>query len=295
MSKAWKYLVVSGVLVAGCTIERGDSVFEDQRFEDAASLPDVLPQEIPLGEGPGAGTMAGTWLKIHEASTCVLGQEQVATAFYLVDFEQEGPTLRERPRLCAIDLSPVLGMKPIVPLEVLESIEFADVDRGLISSLRRGGAYSSATEVGLWGVVLDNPMTDPLPTEPEADGIVDADDDGEPGVTLRIEGTDCRRYVAQRQIVRYTGVVTAPNQIDGHSATATDTAVLGASAGLCRVAPELEPNDAYSVFRLYRVDGAGGAFDADLNGDGEVSCDEISRYYEAAWTRRAPVNAHCQR
>lgn len=239
--------------------------------------------------------MDGTWLQIHEASTCVLGQEQVATAYYLVDFEQNGSALRERRRLCEIDLSPVLGMKPIVPAAVLENIDFVDVDQGLISALRPGGAYSSATEVGLWGVALDEPLTEALPTDPEAPQVIDADGDGDPGITLLIEGTECRRYVVQRQIVRYTGSVTAPNQIDGSSATATTTAVLGASASLCRVSPPLEPNDAYSVFRLYRVDGAGGAFNADTDGDGEVSCAEIAPFFDQAWSMRSPVQEHCQR
>ncbi|MFU8802556.1 MAG: hypothetical protein ACNA8W_01990 [Bradymonadaceae bacterium] len=280
---------------AGCALERGDSDFDDQLFEDTFTAPDVPLTSIPLGEGPGAGTMAGTWLHIHEASTCVLGQEQVATAYYLVDFEQDGATLRERRRLCEIDLSPVLGMKPIVPREVLESIDFVEVDRGLISTLRPGGAYSSATEVGLWGVRLDEPLTDALPTEPDDPKVVDADGDGDPGVTLLMEGTDCRRYVVQRQIVRYTGRVTTPNQLDGQSVTATDTAVLGATSGLCRVSPPLEPNDSYSAFRLYRVDGAGGAFNADADGNGEISCEEISPFLEQAWPIREPDHGHCGR
>lgn len=291
---------ISMIALGACELERGDSTFEDQQVFDAGfdidhdTDPDA--DVLDLGAGPGAGTMTGTWMLVHEASTCVLSQEQVTTAFYLVDIEQDGssPVLHERRRLCDMRLSAILGLTPVIPLSVLETIEFTDIDLGLISSLRPRAGYTSSTEVALWGVNLDDPLRDKLPEGPEDPAVFDADNDGEPGVTLLMEGTDCKRFVAQRQIVRYTGSLTTPNQIDGTSTTLTDTEVFSATKPLCAVNPPLEANDRHNRFRMVRIDGLGGSFNADKNGDEIITCAEIEPLLDLAWQRREADKKNCR-
>ncbi len=285
---------------SACELERGDSTFDDQEVFDAGmdtdNHDDPDADTLQLGDGPGAGTMTGTWMLIHEASTCVLSQEQVTTAFYLVDIEQDGdgPVLRETRRLCDMSLSAILGLTPVIPHKVLESIEFTELDLGLISSHDTRGSYASSTEVALWGVQLDDPLRDPLPSQPDDPAVFDADGDDQPGVTLLMEGTDCERYVIQRQIVRYTGNLTKPNQIDGSSTTLTDTQVFSATNVLCSVNPPLIANDRHNLFRMVRVDGLGGSFNADTNHDNIITCDEIAPLLDSAWQRRAANAQNCR-
>lgn len=273
-------LTVGGA-AAGCTIERGESDIDPQQVPDAIASDVPAEPDVGLGGGQGAGTMTGTWMLLHERSTCVeVGQpaEQLTRAVYRVDIEQSGQRLHEERELCDTSLTPVLGQSIEISNAVLETISFVDVDFGFISSLRDGGTYTSATEVALWGLdpaEIDDPVVDPISEEPgDGSAEIDADDDGEPGVSFMLEG-DCRRYTAQRQIIRYRGRFTTPNQIDGESTGHTDIIVYGSSRPICGIAPSVRSNDADSRFRMYRVDGKGGAFDADEDGNGEVSCEEI--------------------
>src|SRR5690554_1135273 len=117
-------------LIAGCQVERGQSTFEAQQIEDVG-LPEVgSSDDVGLGDGEGAGTLSGVWLQAHRASSCVLGQEQVSMGYYLVTIEEDGELLEEHRQLCALELSPVLGLRPVVPPAVIESIETPRIDRG---------------------------------------------------------------------------------------------------------------------------------------------------------------------
>lgn len=291
---------LSAALLGGCQIERGESSIPDQRVADAADL-DAEEMDgaegfddAGLGAGPGAGTMSGTWLLYHERSSCVITQEQLTHAVYLVDITQEGAILSEKRRLCDTRLSEVLGMQIRIPQVVLDAIDFVDVDHGMVSGLRRGDSYTSSTEVGLWGLDLENPMTDPIPTSAEDPQVVDTDEDGNPAVTLMV-GSDCARFQAQRQIITYHGTLTTPNQIDGQSAGVTDLVVYGGSDGFCTIAPPVESNDPHSRFRMVRIDGKGGAVNADLNGDGEISCEEAERLVPMVLEEREPDSSNCDK
>src|SRR5699024_8712292 len=120
---------------------------------------------------------------------------------------------------------------------------------GMVSTLRVGGSYVSSTEVGLWGLDLQEPVTGPIPESTEDPQVVDSDGDGHPAVTFEV-GSDCLRYQAQRQVVTYFGTFTTPNQIDGKSAGVTDLVVYGGSDGFCTIAPPVEANDSASRFRM---------------------------------------------
>ena len=274
-------LPVGSVGMFGCTVERGESEIEPQQVPDAISSDISVDEDVGLGGGQGAGTMSGTWVLIHERSTCVeVGQaaEQLTRAVYRVDIEQSGQRLHEQRELCDTSLTPVLGQSIEIPDAVLRTIAFVETDFGFISSLRDGGTYTSATEVALWGVGpegIEDPVVDPLSEEAEEGSAeIDADGDGQPGVSFVMEG-DCKRYTAQRQIIRYRGRFTTPNQIDGESTGHTDIVVYGSSKPICGIAPTVRSNDADSRFRMYRIDGRGGAFDADENGDEDISCQEV--------------------
>ena len=279
--------------LTGCTAERGTGEFEPQTFSDTR-VTDAGETSSTLGEGPGAGTMAGTWILVHERSSCVLGQEQVTLAKYRLEIEQNGPVVDETRRLCSTELTPILGLGVNIDEAVLESIEFADVDDGIVSTVRVGGTYSSSTEVALWGLDLDNPLTDPIPSDPEDPAVVDADGDENPGVTYVIGESGCERYNSQRQIFRFTGEFVKPNRIDGTSTGLTDLEVYGGSESSCAIAPEIVSNDAHSRFSMARIDGLGGSLNADTDGDGTISCEEINAIEQTLFEPREADNENCQ-
>ncbi len=289
--QGWLVSLVAVVFLAACGLEVGDPVFEDQTLENGGNGTDPTPGD-ELGGGQGAGTMTGTWLKLHLASSCVLNQEQLTWAYYLVDIEEDGVMLNEERRLCHLEMSPVLGFRPVASQAVLESIDFVILDQGYITSLLPGGSYVSATEVGLWGVDLEDPIGDTIPIDPEDEAVIDGDGDGNPGVSMKLEGSGCSRFMGQRQIISYFGTIMEPNDIRGSSATRTDIEVYGGTDTICELAPDVGPNDLHSIFRMVRVDGLGGAIDI-ADGD-EITCDHVEPYMELMWEEREPDRDNCR-
>ncbi|MEZ4460900.1 MAG: hypothetical protein R3E66_14485 [bacterium] len=281
-------------LVAGCSVERGASDWEPQQFSDAG--PDLMVGvDGGIGEGPGAGTMDGTWLLLHEGSTCVINAEQLTHAWYVVDIQQDDRVLTESRTICRVDLSPVLGLRVIIPPAAIDSIDFVDIDKGFVSDLRVGGSYSSSSELALWGLELANPVEDEVPGDATDPGVVDGDGDGQPGVTFNVENSTCQRFQGQRQIIRYSGKFDAPNSVIGTSVNLTDVKVYGSTEALCGIAPPVISNDNFSRFRMVRIDGAGGAINLDANADGTISCEEASQVFDQVMEFRAADNNNCKR
>lgn len=282
------------VLAAGCDIERGDSVWESQE-PGVSDGTDMGSEDFGLGEGPGAGTMSGTWLMLHEGSSCVLGDEQLTHAWYLIEIEQIGRSLEERRRICRVDLSPVLGLRVIIPEATRDAIQFIDYDRGLVSDLRVGGSYTSSLELALWGVELEDPISDELPSSAEDARVVDTDGDENPAVTFEIDGSSCLRFAGQRQAIQYSGTFETPNAIRGTSVNVTDVKAYGSTEVLCGIAPSIVSNDAQSKFRMLRIDGLGGTVDLDANNDGAISCEEAAPAFAAVMERRVADRERCRR
>ncbi len=290
-NRIWMLMAAAVVWSAGCGLEVEESTFEDQ--EVVGEEPNgEEPGSDELGAGSGAGTMSGTWMQIHVASNCVFGQEQVSSAIYVVDIETQGKALQEERKLCSLQMSPVLGFEPIVSQEILDSIVTPVIDTGMTTKLVEGGTYVSSTEIGLWGLDLDDPLRDSLPTDPDDPRVIDGDGDGNPGVSMDLDGSGCARYMSQRQIVTYFGTFEAPNDIRGGSATSTENEVYGASGAVCELAPPIEANDAHSFFRMVRIDGLGGSVDA-RNSDGEIGCPQVEPFAADIWEVRAPDNDLC--
>lgn len=286
-------LLLIALCSVGCALEAGESSFPPQQLPDVG-VDASDHDDVGFGGGTGAATMTGTWMLIHEASNCVLVDEQVTRATYLIHIEQSGRTLTERREMCEVALSPVLGLQIEIGDAATAAIEFVDQDLGYVSGLRVGDAYTSSTEVSLWGVELDDAIDGEIPSEPEHPTVVDGDGDGQPGLTFSVVGSECERYVAQRSIVRYFGHFTTPNLIDGASVTVTDTNVLGSSQPLCGVSPRILPNDQHSRFRMARVDGAGLAINLDGDGDGVVTCADVLPFTEQLLEARASDRENCK-
>lgn len=283
---------LASTIATGC-IERTETSFPDQSL-DPIDMNEATAPDLGLGEGSGAGTMEGTWLLVHENSSCVLGQEQVSVADYLIDIEQRGQALRETRTICSLDLSPVLGLGVTVPPAAFQSVEYAEVDLGFFSALGEGGGYSSSLELALWGVRLEDPFFEELPRDKDDARIFDADEDGAPGVTFVVGDDVCERHTIQRQLIHYTGSFTAPNRIDGSSTNLTETLVIGGTSPICKTSPAVKSNDSFNHFIMVRVDGRGGAIDLDADSDGEITCDEIKGASVTLIPGREPANANCR-
>ncbi|TVR04824.1 MAG: hypothetical protein EA398_01020 [Deltaproteobacteria bacterium] len=292
-----RLLAVTCLALAACSPEATESPIGDQELEDE-STSSVPTDERDIGRGSGTGDLSGTWAFIHENSACmdfITIDEVLSHTYYIVEIEQDGRRVWETRRVCSTDISPTVGLRAIVPRETLESVTFPVVDHGIVSDVAAGGSYSSPTEILLWGVELDDPVDEPLPTSAEDPRVRDLNGDGNPGVTFRVEASTCERYIVQRTVSRYYGTFTTPNLIEGFSSTSTETKTMGSSQRICGVSIDLIPNDRHSRFRMVRIDGQGGSIDLDLDGDGTITCDELNSRREILWTPREPDHTNCGR
>jgi hypothetical protein len=287
-------IVVMAAAWVGCGPDRPQGLYEPREAADMGVSADAGEDMDAAEMTEVTGALTGTWLLVHSQSTCVLNTEQLATTDYLIQITQRGSTLEETRKICGVNLSPVLGTSVQIPAATRESVVFVPVDRGYVTSVKAGGGYTSSTELNLWGLQFDDPQTDAIPRTAADPAVVDADGDGEAGVTFVISDGDCERYQSQRQIVRYQGVLTSPTQIDGQSVGLTEAVVFGATRTFCKIAPPIQPNDAHSLFRMVRVDGQGGGLDADTDGDGEISCAEASALAPMVLERREADTARCR-
>ncbi|MEM6931319.1 MAG: hypothetical protein AAF602_30595, partial [Myxococcota bacterium] len=97
--------------------------------------------------------------------------------------------------------------------------------------------------------------TGPLPDDPDDPGVVDLDQDGEPGVTVFIDGPiSGETYIAQRSTTALRGDWVEADTATGPIDTEVESNTLGASNILLRIDPPTEPQPDKSFFVLMRID-----------------------------------------
>jgi hypothetical protein len=303
-------LALSLLLLAACTQapEAPSTPFAAQSAsEDTGAVEDA--SEDSSGSGSGAAdatpdtegsadftpefqsTLGGTWLHLSQVSSCVYFtnySEQYSKTIYVVRTEQDGfGVLTERWEGCSNSLTPVYNVQPNVTPAILEtshrftttglfdgtsSADFFGTSR--VPRLNRvGDGYASGPLVELWGVQMDDPLRDAFPTDIADPRISDTDGDGNPAVTLKFS-TGCDAYLAQRTSSYHQGNMIASDRMKGRTISATRQLVVDATAILCKAGYELTANPGRSGWERVRIDGEGGARNADLNSDGNITCEE---------------------
>lgn len=254
------------------------------------------PAARKLGDGDGAGNLTGTWLEGTLSSSCVFGMEQVGVVYGLVDITEDKHQLTEHRRPCSMTLSPILGMGPQMKPEVLKTTVEKTYGTGYVSSVAVGGAYASPTVVNLLGLKLTDPIKDSLPdvSAPTDPRVLDADNDGKPGITMQMSGGNCDFYTSQRQIFVHHGFFVTPNLIKGNRLNFVENRIFGATLSICNSQAPVKANDKHSAFAMARVDGKGGSINADKDGNGVISCDEVAPYFDELLKPREPVSDYCE-
>ena len=269
------------LIFSACPPDSGPSSthFIDQ---ETVSVEQPLPPSdlTPETGASYVDTSNGYWLHYSQSATCVdVGSESfdnINRSLYLIEMAQDDfGVLLETWTACDLELSPVLNLLPVIKEENYNAIYPVVTEGGLFTSTNIGGGYSSGPFIELWGLNLDNPLLDPLPTDGDDPAIYDADGDGFPGATL-VFGTDiCEAYVAQRTITHFMGNLVTYDRLEGTSVMKTRQLVIDANTSFCRTSYSTRSNDTRSRFARQRVDGQGGSLDLDVDGDGTITCEEI--------------------
>lgn len=296
----------------GCEeLTAGTSHFPDQIDGGVA---DGGRREAGAGEADaGATSLVGRWVLFVEGPQCMsaIGTqvENLVWNFYLLDVLEEGDAgdgaraLRQRLKICRGELSPLVGgLRSTVPDTVADALEPRDTSAYVLGD-DVGAPYLGSEFVDYWGMAAIGADAVP-PTAVDDPRVTDADGDGEPGVTfVTTNGLGepvCEVRVAQRTRVRVEGVREAPGRFAGVAAVRVDQSVLDATSPLCRAGADIVPSPTPGHFVMLRVDGRGGApLNLDLDGDGQVECDELRSSLAVieemgAVNRSTPDNAACR-
>lgn len=205
--------------------------------------------------------------------------EVEARQLFRLRIAQSGTTLRQKTTLCKFLLPSVEGVAELslpAGLEgVLRSKPVEAAGEFLSRASTVGAAYQPAPSDFVVGT--DAPFGDPLPTEDDLTRAVDEDADGNPGVTLLAQTITCDEpealFVALRTRVRLDGLVTSRDRIEGDVEVELEQSVVGYAdpclAVAAGIAISVLPGSTFTALRTLPED--------DLNGDGNVGCEELLR------------------
>jgi hypothetical protein len=237
--------------------------------DDAAGTPDAfVPDPVDAGCVPGpdataiatsTGDVTGTWavLQLNTAVVTALNSTQIARNVHVYVMTQTGTDVSVTERLCEIkiddtqDLEHTRMLPKFAPSIPMLTRNGALVDNGGTLEFTTEQAYTSR------GITLVNIATDPLPTDPSDPRIGDWDEDGNPGITLLLDGVlRGQAYVIQRDWNAYTGAQTAPDLIEGLAAWESDQIYLGSDppeiAEINAIATP-DPDPTTHTFMLVRI------------------------------------------
>jgi len=163
-----------------------------------------------------------------------LGRIRVRTvALAIHRVRRDGDTVRASTRFCDVrqdrigPAGTVLDSAFVAALPAWESVV----------TIEGSGPWLVHTDefVAVVGADLEDPAGDPLPTDPQDARVTDPDGDGEPGVTVRVEGVVSGGvYVVQRIERALEGTLTVDGRITGTVIGSNQQAKLGASNFILR-------------------------------------------------------------
>jgi len=305
------------VVVCGCRAEREEGLFP---AVDLVSSADLSGADFGGSDVVDSGTaLAGTWGLLLQTATCVnvLGAtviENLTWTWALLETKPAGADfdggrlwLDASMRNCRKELTPIVmdlaANIPTVIFETMPAVEFR-CEVGLAGGAPDGEVDLAGASilcepiVELWGLELDEPFTEELPVSADDPRVTDQDGDGNPGVTLILGEDVCEMYVVQRSVSVYQGEFEGAESASGPFQAGSKQNLLGGSQPLCQSENVTVVNQERNRLYLVRLDGYGGAYNADLDHDGAISCDELvaegenlSASYGVVFDE--PDNAYC--
>lgn len=186
------------------------------------------------------------------AEVPVLGfQETNTVGLGLVKIESHGGVLSYRVQTCETKIQRADDIvTTLIPQAFIESIPIS-YRTGFVD----GNEVHFSQLIELNGIRLNDPLTDPLPTDKDDERIFDQDYDGLPGVTVFVSGLISGQInLIQRTITQLSGQLDS-DKITGLIRWTIDEQILGSDQELLAMGAPITPNidPTRSVFELIRI------------------------------------------
>jgi hypothetical protein len=214
--------------LAACVADYSPDAY-NQPFPDAGrdddSMPlDAGPRDLPDARPPGAGPcdLSGSWLVTERMTSSGLGAEQIINAWFYFELVQEGSEITVAKSVACG--SRVRGLDPF-PVSMDDTAAWPSYMRHTSYEGRRGSSKKAGSgcnvtfekDAYVRGATVETyrDLSVPLPTiDQQASGSEpgweDWEGDGEPGITIRVNGSASGTlYLASRTWTSYAGSIAA--------------------------------------------------------------------------------------
>lgn len=190
--------------------------------------------------------LSGRWVQRQDTTTvsriATIGRvRSTTTSVILYDLRHDGASLSGQGRVCDVRIvSDPSFVGTTLPDALVRAMPAPLLDARLV----RSGSAVLLEQPETWTVLgadLDAPSSDPLPESAADPRVCDPDGDGNPGVTVRIDGiVDGEVYLVQRGWSRLRGEL-GDGAIRGEVRFGQEQVVLDASRRVLRSQPPTEP------------------------------------------------------
>jgi hypothetical protein len=245
------------------------SVLDASVLTDSGTLPNdagdygVCADSAPVNPSP---SLTGRWALRIVASRLV-PQTGLTAEFYtrtvsvlLSDETQTGRDVTFSAQFCNqyAESDPGAQAYVVIPDTYVKSLK--PFDRTGTYSAVDGGA--NVLHLPLFpevqGAALADPMNDPLPTDASDPAVDDQDNDGNPGITIKLGGlVPGDLYVVQRQIDELTGIAVSNDRVVGRYDYTSEQIVLDSNPSALKVlasqTAKTDPRPCKSTFTMIRV------------------------------------------
>jgi hypothetical protein len=243
--------------------------------------PLVNGQELSEIGAPAALDLSGVWAMVQITSEIVqipiVGERTRTTATYLrLTVDQSATTLTVLETPCATNIDDgTIMVNTTIPDAFLRSLGVTEraAHLELASDMNQStdNHFSNPRIVFPWttqvlGARLKDPENEALPTDVADPRVFDQDNDGHPGMTVRVEIMGLitgEVYVVQRNRNLLVGTVVSPGFIQGTIEWETEQVVLGASSSFLESAGQgiPDPDPERNFFLARRIDPVVGCAD----------------------------------
>jgi hypothetical protein len=222
----------------------------------------ILPVGPSFGWGGAQLDLSGPWAQLQVTSSLsnvpLIGTVTLKTLTVLrLEAQQKGSELAVLFEPCTVESeSSTPFFRVIFPEAFVKSMGVATKPARLEGD---GFRFFQPRFTQVRGVRLQDPEKDPLPTDPNDPRIFDQDDDGKPGMTIRVNVLgflEGEIYIIQRDWNSLRSTVLTPTILDGLIEWGSDQVVIGASNPLLNSQSENlpDPKPENSYFRTTRLD-----------------------------------------
>lgn len=186
---------------------------------------------------------------------------EVSRASYVVqwvDIEQDGSVLTMRDRYCLTFVDDgTLLVSTEIPTAFMEALR-PTARTANLSGQEGKVRFIQDQYLEVRGALLENPGTDELPTAPDDPRVLDQDGDGNPGMTVSVKILgimEGQTYIVQRVQYALSGIVVAPDRIEGTITWSDEQTVLEATNPLLKVDTigYPDPDPAKHIFVMIRL------------------------------------------